>query len=187
MKHSFLFGLTFAAAVASSFAANRIGPVSQYGQLQAGKNSAGKGQIYGSCPSYSTSGSEVQVQGMSLFWAIASDVGAPYWTSDIVDGLVQKQNIQIIRAPMGVDEDWGAGNYFTNTGYYQGLMDAVVQAAIDNDIYVIIDYHSHKAHESEQNAITFFSTMAQKWGKYDNVIFEIYNEPKETSWNDIKP
>ena len=89
MKHSFLFGLTFAAAVASSFAANRIGPVSQYGQLQAGKNSAGKGQIYGSCPSYSTSGSEVQVQGMSLFWAIASDVGAPYWTSDIVDGLVQ--------------------------------------------------------------------------------------------------
>lgn len=28
--------------------------------------------------------------------------------------------------------------------------------------------------------------MAQKWGQYDHVIFELYNEPKETSWGVIK-
>ena len=171
--------------VCFAFAASRVGPVSAYGQLQAGKNSSGKGQIYGSCKGVS-SGNEVQVQGMSLFWSIADDVGAPFWTADYVSGLVSRQNIQIIRAPMGVDEDWGAGNYFTNTSRYQGLMNTVVQAAIDNDIYVIIDYHSHKANDNVNNAKTFFKYMAEKWGKYDNVIFEIFNEPTSQDWSTIK-
>lgn len=171
--------------VCFAFAASRVGPVSAYGQLQAGKNSSGKGQIYGSCKGVS-SGNEVQVQGMSLFWSIADDVGAPFWTADYVSGLVSRQNIQIIRAPMGVDEEWGAGNYFTNTSRYQGLMNTVVQAAIDNDIYVIIDYHSHKANDNVNNAKTFFKYMAEKWGKYDNVIFEIFNEPTSQDWSTIK-
>lgn len=162
----------------------RVGPVSQYGQLQAGK-AGSKGQIYGSCQGVK-SGAEVAVQGMSLFWAISSDVGSPFWTSSIVKGLVEKQNIQIIRAPMGVDENWGSGNYFSDMNKYQSLMNAVVQAAIDNDIYVIIDYHSHKASDNVNNAKTFFSYMAQKWGGYDNVIFEVFNEPTSQSWGTIK-
>lgn len=180
-----LFPLFVLVCCASLFAANRVGPVSAYGQLQAGKNSSGKGQIYGSCKGVS-SGNEVQVQGMSLFWSIASDVGAPFWTADYVSGLVSRQNIQIIRAPMGVDENWEAGNYFTNTSRYQGLMNTVVQAAIDNDIYVIIDYHSHKASDNVNNAKSFFKYMAEKWGKYDNVIFEIFNEPIGQDWSTIK-
>lgn len=144
-----------------------------------------KGQIYGSCQGVK-SGAEVAVQGMSLFWSISSDVGSPFWTSDIVSGLVSRQNIQLIRAPMGVDEDWGSGNYFTRTADYQSLMNTVVQAAINNDIYVIIDYHSHKASDNVNNAKTFFSYMAQKWGGYDNVIFEVFNEPTSQSWNEIK-
>jgi len=163
----------------------RVGPVSQYGQLMAGKNSSNKGQIYGACKGVSD-GNEVAVQGMSLFWSISSDVGSPFWTADIVNGLVQNQNIQIVRAPMGVDEDWGSGNYFSKEGYYQGLMNTVVQAAIDNDIYVIVDYHSHKASDNLDNARKFFGYMAQKWGGYDNVIFEVFNEPTTQSWGTIK-
>jgi hypothetical protein len=33
------------------------------------------------------------------------------------------------------------------------------------------------AHENIANAKKFFKRMAQKWGAYDNVIFDIYNEP----------
>ena len=48
----------------------RTGPVSQYGQLMAGKNSSNKGQIYGACKGVSD-GNEVVIQGMSLFWSMA--------------------------------------------------------------------------------------------------------------------
>ena len=181
-----MLGLGVLAMGLVSLSFGRVGPVSAYGQLQAGKNSSGKGQIYGACKGVAD-GAEVAVQGMSLFWSISSDVGAPFWTAEHVDKLVKEQNIQLIRAPMGVDEDWYAGNYFTNTGYYQGLMNTVVQAAIDNDIYVIIDYHSHHAADNPSNAKAFFATMAQKWGGYDNVIFEIFNEPlQDQSWGSIK-
>ena len=181
-----MLGLGVLAMGLVSFSFGRVGPVSQYGQLQAGKNSYGKGQIYGACKGVAD-GAEVAVQGMSLFWSIASDVGAPFWTAEHVNKLVRDQNIQLIRAPMGVDGDWGAGNYFTNEKYYKGLMDVVVQAAIDNDIYVIIDYHSHNAADNVNNAKAFFTTMAREWGGYDNVIFEIFNEPLENqSWGSIK-
>ena len=181
-----MLGLGVLAMGLVSLSFGRVGPVSQYGQLQAGKNSYGKGQIYGACKGVAD-GAEVAVQGMSLFWSIASDVGAPFWTAEHVNKLVRDQNIQLIRAPMGVDGDWGAGNYFTNEKYYKGLMDVVVQAAIDNDIYVIIDYHSHNAADNVNNAKAFFTTMAREWGGYDNVIFEIFNEPLENqSWGSIK-
>ena len=154
----------------------RIGPVAQYGQLQTGTNASGYGRIYGSCPTWSVSGKEVQVKGMSLFWSI-NDASAALWDADVITRMVKEHNIQLIRAAMGVDEEWGDGNYFTSTRYYQNLMDEVVQAAIDNDIYVIIDYHSHRAHEDVTIAKEFFTRMASKWGDYDNVIFEIFNEP----------
>ena len=170
-------------AVSGDVAKKRIGPVSQYGQLQAGAPS-GTGRIYGSCKGVK-SGNEVMVQGMSLFWSIG-DEGAKYWTSGIVNGLVSKQNIQLIRGAMGIDEDWGNGNYFTDTKKYQDMMDEVVAAAIENDIYVIIDYHSHKANDNTDNAKAFFKRMAQKWGAYDNVIFEIFNEPIKQTWSTIK-
>ena len=160
--------------------------VSQYGQLLAGTNSSGKGQIYGSCKG-TTSGNEVVVQGMSLFWSMAPGYeGANYWTGSYVDEFVRRHNIQLIRGAMGVDGDWGAGNYFSDSLYYQWLMDDVVAAAIRNDIYVIIDYHSHTADNDAGKAKKFFERMAKKWGAYDNVIFEIFNEPTTQSWSTIK-
>ena len=100
--------ILLALALASfSFAADkiqptRVGPVSQYGQLLAGKTGQ-KGQIYGSCKGV-TSGNEVVVQGMSLFWSMDDINGSPFWNADYVTGLVNKQKIQLIRAPMGVDD-----------------------------------------------------------------------------------
>ena len=98
--------------------------------------------------------------------------------------------IQIVRAAMATGkEDWTKGKYI---GYevqpeaQTNFMKAVVEAAIKQDIYVIIDWHSHEANTQTQNAVKFFGEMAQKYGNYDNVIFEVFNEPQKVEWNVIK-
>jgi len=168
----------FSATFASDITPLRTGPVSQYGQLQAGTNNAGEGRIYGSCEHFRSSGNEVQVKGMSLFWSCAANQQR-YWKKDIITGLVERQNIQLIRAAMAVDDmgEWADGHYFTKPVFYQAMLDEAVEAAIENDIYVIIDFHSHVAADSVENAKSFFRIQAEKWGKYDNVIFEVFNEP----------
>lgn len=176
-----------------------VGPVSQYGQLQTGKNSQGKGRIYGSCEGVKD-GAEVQVRGMSLYWSMVPKA-TEFWTSEGISTMVRDMNIQIVRAAMGTNSnDWwgckdGSENgdkcehirgYAVDAEFQTNLMNTVVQAAIDNDIYVIIDWHSHEAHTEVSNATKFFTEMAQKWGQYDHVIFELYNEPIETSWSTVK-
>lgn len=158
----------------------RTGPVSQYGMLMTGINSQNEGRVYGSCNAYSNaSGNEVQVKGMSLFWSNEKNQNR-FWRNDVITGMVSQQGIQVIRAAMAVDDQgWGNGHYFINgkTEYYQDLLDETVQAAIEQDIYVIIDYHSHTAVDNVGRAKEFFKIQAKKWGSYPNVIFEIYNEP----------
>lgn len=176
----------------SAFAAGVVGPVSQYGQLITGKNSSGKGQIYGSCEGVKD-GKEVQVRGMSLYWSLKPEA-VEYWSADGISTMVKDMKIQIVRAAMATGtEDWNASwqghslkGYQSDSEFQKNLMNTVVQAAIDNDIYVIIDWHSHSANNQTASAKQFFSEMAQKWGKYDNVIFEVFNEPTDIPWNDIK-
>lgn len=175
-------GMGLASAQTQNITPKRVGPVSQYGQLQAGKDNAQNGRIYGSCRHFRSSGHEVQVKGMSLFWSCAANQQR-YWKKDIITGLVERQNIQLIRAAMAVDDmgERADGHYFTKPDFYQAMLDEAVEAAIENDIYVIIDFHSHVAADSVENAKSFFRIQAEKWGKYDNVIFEVFNEPICTS------
>jgi len=175
-------GIGLASAQTLTIIPKRVGPVSQYGQLQAGKDNAQNGRIYGSCRHFRSSGHEVQVKGMSLFWSCAANQQR-YWKKDIITGLVERQNIQLIRAAMAVDDmgEWADGHYFTKPDFYQAMLDEAVEAAVENDIYVIIDFHSHVAADSVENAKSFFRIQAEKWGKYDNVIFEVFNEPICTS------
>ena len=163
----------------------RVGPVGQYGEMKVGLNADGHGRIYGSCPAYSTPGNEVQVRGMSLYWSLIEN-GTDFYNDEKITWMVDSMHIELIRAAMGVDLNWGRGNYFTDTKKYRAFLDATIESAIKNDIYVIVDYHSHKAHLDPKSSMLFFEYVAQKWGAYDNVIFEIYNEPTDARWNWIK-
>lgn len=165
--------------------AERIGPVGQYGKLLAGKNSSGKGRIYGGCKGVSD-GDEVQVRGMSLYWSLLPQA-TMYYSDAGISTMVKDMKIELVRAAIATEEYWGGTRGFLKDPDAQReLIDSVVRAAVKNDIYVIIDWHSHKAHEQLEDAALFFAEMAQKYGDYDNVIFEIYNEPTSISWAEVK-
>lgn len=192
--------LGFGLASAQSIAPTRVGPVSQYGQLMTGKNSAGEGRIYGSCDGV-RDGAEVQVRGMSLYWSLQPKA-TEYWTEEGIATMVRDMNIQIVRAAMatGSEDWWGCKNggecgddpsghmrgYAVDKEFQTNLMKTVVEAAIKNDIYVIIDWHSHEANKQTESSKAFFEEMAKTYGQYDHVIFELFNEPTDISWNDVK-
>ena len=174
----------------------RVGPVSQYGALQSGKNAKGEGRIYGKVDGV-VDGKEVQVKGMSLTWSMYWPYGSSFYGNTFIDTLVGAWNVEIVRSAMGVVPPWGHGSYMARPEFFESQMDSVVQAAIENDIYVLIDWHSEGGYYkcihpngkptyefndndkcfSANDAAKFYERMAKKYGKYPHVIFEIYNEP----------
>ena len=99
----------------------------------------------------------------------------------MVSHLTKEWECDLVRAAIGVDPDRG---YINDPEFAMDCLTQVVDAAIENGIYVIIDWHSHTIRESE--AIDFFQKMAAKYKDYPNVIYEIFNEPERDSWDDVK-
>jgi endoglucanase len=148
-------------------------PVEIHGQLKVSGN-----QIVGE------HGNPVQLMGMSHFWSVWG--AEKYYNADVVNWLVKDWKIDLIRASMAVEIN-GEGN--TNKGWMNSkehqtsLVETVIQAAIDNGIYVLIDWHTHKTYPEE--AKEFFGYIAKKYGRYPNIIFETFNEPVNQSWEEI--
>ncbi len=124
----------------------------------------------------------LSLAGNSLFWS-NWDPGAKFYNSNTVSHLAKEWKTDIVRAAMGVEE---GGGYITNTSREKNKVKAVVDAAIAEGIYVIIDWHTHKAEDYEEEAIEFFTEMAELYGTNDHVIYEVYNEPIFQSWNTVK-
>jgi len=142
-------------------------------------------------------GQPAQLRGMSMFWDIFKE-GTKYYNSSVVNWLTSDWKVSIVRAAMAFEENgYTPGGdyegYLKNPSWNQQQVETIVDAAIANGIYVIIDLHSHwigaDDHRSEwPQAKAFFEAMATKYGKYPNVIYEIYNEPGEgVGWDKIKP
>jgi aryl-phospho-beta-D-glucosidase BglC (GH1 family) len=142
-------------------------PVKQFGQLQV------KGTQL--C---NAKGNPVVLRGMSLGW---HNWWPRFYNAGTINWLHRDWNATVVRAAMGVEPK---GGYISDpTGSLQKVK-AVVDAAIKEGIYVIIDWHSHNIRLEE--AKTFFTQMAKEYGKHPHVIYEIFNEPERQSWEEVK-
>jgi endoglucanase len=124
--------------------------------------------------------------GNSLFWSNDGWGGEDFYTAETVKMLKEQWHSSIVRASMGIQEE---GGYLDAPESNTKKVETVVEAAIDNDMYVIIDWHSHYAEDNVTEAVDFFKNMAEKYGDQPNVIYELYNEPlPPKSWSGvIKP
>ncbi|MBV9988393.1 MAG: glycoside hydrolase family 5 protein [Chitinophagaceae bacterium] len=124
------------------------------------------------------SGQPIALHGVSFGW---HNWWPRFYTAGTVDWLYRDWNCSVVRAAMGVEPDKG---YIKDPAGSTQLVRTVVDAAIKSGIYVIIDWHSHNINLAEAKA--FFREMATAYGKYPNVIYELFNEPDRESWKEVK-
>ena len=124
----------------------------------------------------------VSFAGNSFFWSNDNWGGERFYNPSTVKWLKTDWNSKIVRAAMGVEDP---GGYLDNKQANKSRLKTIVEAAIEEGIYVIIDWHSHHAEDHLDEAKLFFQEMAQTYGETENVIYEIYNEPLDVSWSEV--
>lgn len=162
----------------------RVGPVQNYGAL---------GTSGGQVISLSTK-KPVMLRGVSLFWSDA--IGQQYYNSNAISWATENLGIDVFRFAMAIgyyDSEGGTSNpvadsyaYLKSPTSYLNIVDKMVEIAIKNDIYIILDWHSHRAEHEQTEAENFFATVSQKYKDIPNVIFEVYNEPVHTAWSTVQ-
>lgn len=109
------------------------------------------------------------------------------YNQDNIAQLKYTWGINVLRVAMYTDpEEEG----YIKDKSLEYTVDRLVDYAIEQDLYVIIDWHILKdndPNEYKDESIEFFKKMAIKYSEIPNVIFEICNEPNgDVTWNDIK-
>lgn len=130
-------------------------------------------------------GKPVQLRGMSshgLQWY------GKYANENVIGWLRDDWNCQIWRAAMYLTE----GGYISNKVIKLKVIDSI-EACLKLGMYVLVDWHvlgngDPMVHKTQ--AVEFFTEIAQKYGNFPNIIYEICNEPngENVTWeNNIKP
>ena len=123
-------------------------------------------------------GDTVVLHGVSYGW---HQFWPRFYNASSAEWLIKDWGAQVLRASMGVELE---GAYIDNPELGVQCVQAVVDAAIAHDTYVIIDWHSHGIRTEEAKG--FFTQMATRYKGVPNVIYEIFNEPVEDSWEAVK-
>jgi len=123
-------------------------------------------------------GEPVSLEGMSMFWSQWID---KYYNYDCINWLRDDWHCEVIRAAMAVSHS----GYLMNPEEEMKKITTVIDACIELGIYVIVDWHSHRAESEQEEAINFFSEIARRYGDKPNILYEIYNEPLRVSWDKV--
>ena len=122
-------------------------------------------------------GDTITLRGVSYGW---HNFWPRFYNASSAKYIIKNWKANLLRASMGVDID--RNSYISKPEFGEKCVTAIVDAAINNGAYVIIDWHCHNLKLKE--AKKFFTKMAIRYKGVPNVIYEIYNEPINDSWKD---
>ncbi len=127
-------------------------------------------------------GDTVVLNGPSLGWH--SNWGR-FYNDSTVKALKENWGANITRAAIGAHKSGDCVNtYDADSAYAVNLAMKAIDAAIANDMYIICDWHSHN--NTLADAKNFFTVITEKYGDSPNILYEIWNEPLEIPWQEIK-
>jgi len=147
-------------------------PVQKHGDLRiSGKHIVNK------------NGAVTSLAGPSFFWSNTGWGQDRFYTRGAVETFARDWNAGIVRVAVGAQNN---GSILKDRRGNLKRAQTVIEAAIDNGLYVIVDWHSHQAERDVKEAKAFFTHIAKRYGKTPNLIYEIYNEPLDTTdWDTV--
>lgn len=127
------------------------------------------------------SGDPVVLRGVSYGW---HNWWPRFYNAESVKWLRDDWGVDVVRAAMGIHHKELELTYNHEPEKAVEIVSKVIDGAIEHGVYVIIDFHSHELELGL--AKIFFRQMAETYGEYPNVIYEIFNEPVKQSWEEVK-
>ena len=123
------------------------------------------------------------------------------WTSDgeghileTVKTAIKDSRVNVIRLPLAQDRWFGKAREQKDEGKaYRKLVDTVVDHCSQAGCYIILDLHWSDAGEwgkqigqhlmPDENSVEFWKSCANAYKNHPAVIFDLYNEPHDVTWN----
>ena len=126
-----------------------------------------------------SNGQRVQLRGVSFGW---HNWWHRYFNEAAVTKVAKEWGATVVRCSIGLNLDDNC--YDKNPELAYATVDSMVNAAVKNGIYIIVDFHSHE--NNLPLAKEFFFFFSKKYGNIPNIIYEIWNEPLEVEWAETK-
>ena len=123
-------------------------------------------------------GNPVVLSGVSFGW---HNLWPRFYNGGAVEQLADVWGCNVVRASIGAELE---RNFAADPDTALDCLYKVADAAVEKGIYVIVDWHAHKLRLDE--AKSFFAQVAKRYKGVPNVIYEIFNEPVDDSWPDLK-
>lgn len=112
-----------------------------------------------------------------------------YINADLFQQFHDEWHANVIRLAMYTAE---SGGYCQDGDqeYLKDLLDQGIRCATAAQMYVIVDWHILSDNDPNQHleeSLNFFDEISEKYKDYDNILYEICNEPNgSTTWQDIR-
>lgn len=107
-------------------------------------------------------GKPVSLSGISYFWSTTGWTQDRFYNEDSVAYFVNDWNASLVRAAISAQ---GKGSILDDPSNMKKA-ESLIDAAIKNGVYVLIDWHSHHAEDNTKEAVAFLTQFQKNMQAY---------------------